>query len=102
MKVFRLQGVHKVSLELLVLGGSWVVISGVTSPLIWVITVVTLLISPLITTHEPPSRASRRVQGLGAQGLRLTAFGPGMVYESFFMPAKPAKLLTFGGGKRRG
>ena len=37
------------------LGGSWVVISGVISPLIWVITIVTLLITPLITTHEPPS-----------------------------------------------
>ena len=39
-----------------VLGGSWVVISGVISPLIWVITIVILLITPLITTHEPPSR----------------------------------------------
>ena len=37
------------------LGGSWVVISRVTSPLIGHITIVTLLISPLITTHEPPS-----------------------------------------------
>ena len=40
-------------LEILkVLGGSWVVINGVISPLIWVISIVTLL----ITTHEPPSR----------------------------------------------
>ena len=39
------------------LGGSWVVISGVISPLIWAITIVTLLISPPITTNEPPSRA---------------------------------------------
>ena len=39
----------------ILLGGSWVVISGVVSPLIWVISVVTLLIIPLITTHEPPS-----------------------------------------------
>ena len=37
------------------LGGSWVVISGLISPLIWVISIVTLLITPLITTHEPPS-----------------------------------------------
>ena len=38
------------------LGGSWVVISRVRviSPLIWI---VTLLITPLITTHEPPSRS---------------------------------------------
>ena len=38
------------------LGGSWVVISRVISPLIGVI-IVTLLITPLITTHEPPSKA---------------------------------------------
>ena len=37
------------------LGGSWVVISMTICPLIWVITIVTLLITPLITTHEPPS-----------------------------------------------
>ena len=42
-----------------VLGGSWAVISGVVSPLIWVITIVTLLITPLITTHEPPSMEPR-------------------------------------------
>ena len=38
-----------------ILGGSWVVTSGVISPLIWVITTVALLIAPLRTTHEPPS-----------------------------------------------
>ena len=38
-----------------VLGGSWVVISRVISPLIWVISIVTLLIALLITTLEPPS-----------------------------------------------
>ena len=38
------------------LGGSWVVISGVVSPLVWVISIVTLHITLLITTHEPPSR----------------------------------------------
>ena len=37
------------------LGGSWVVISRVRSPLIWVISIVALLITLLITTHEPPS-----------------------------------------------
>ena len=37
------------------LEGSWVVISGVISPLIWVIIMVTLLLAPLITTHEPLS-----------------------------------------------
>ena len=39
------------------LGGSWVVVSGVISPLIGVIIIATLLITLLITTHEPPSRA---------------------------------------------
>ena len=39
------------------LGGSWVAVSGVISTLIWVISIVTLLISLLITTHEPPSGA---------------------------------------------
>ena len=38
------------------LGGSWVVISRVISPLIWVISIVTLLLTLLITTHEPPSK----------------------------------------------
>ena len=41
------------------LGGSWVVISRVISPLIGVIVIVALLITPLITTHEPPSRVYR-------------------------------------------
>ena len=35
------------------LGGSWVVLSGVRSPLMWVITKVTLLITPLITYNYP-------------------------------------------------
>ena len=40
------------------LGASWVAISGVINPLIWVIIIVTLLVTPLLTTHEPPSRLS--------------------------------------------
>ena len=32
-----------------VLGGSWVVICGVMSPLIWIISIVTLLMTPVIT-----------------------------------------------------
>ena len=40
---------------LTVLGGSGVVISRVISSPIWVISVVTLLITLLIATHEPPS-----------------------------------------------
>ena len=45
------------------LGGSWIVISRVISPLIWVISIVTLLITLLITTHEPPSRLPLHPEG---------------------------------------
>ena len=39
------------------LAGSWVSISGVVSPPIWVsISTATRLMTPLRTTHEPPSR----------------------------------------------
>ena len=43
------------------------VIRGVTSPLTWVISIVTLLITLLITSHEPPSM----VQGLRVQDSRV-------------------------------
>ena len=42
--------------QLPILGGSRVVMSGVISPLIWVISIVTILITPLITPHEPASK----------------------------------------------
>ena len=41
------------------LGGSWAVTSAVISPPMWVIIIVTLLLTPLFTTHEPPSRFQR-------------------------------------------
>ena len=41
-------------LKSLKLGGSWVVVSRVISPLIWVTSIVILLITLLITAHEPP------------------------------------------------
>ena len=61
------------------LGGSWVVISGslkwVISPLIWVISIVTPLMTPLITTHEPPS-GFLGFQDLGSSwGLRVEGLG---------------------------
>ena len=43
------------------LGGSWEVISGAIGPLIWVISIVTLLMTLLITTHEPPSGPVERM-----------------------------------------
>ena len=42
-----------------VLGGSWVVISGVISRVTRLITHIRGLITLLITTHEPPSRGLR-------------------------------------------
>ena len=45
--------------EEVLLGGSGVVISRVITPVIWVISIVNLLITLLITTHEPPSRVYR-------------------------------------------
>ena len=39
-----------------ILGGSWVVISRVISKEIILMTHIRGLITPLITTHEPPSR----------------------------------------------
>ena len=55
------------------LGGSWVVRSGVISPLISVITIVILLITLLITTHEPPSRVCD--VGFGLLGLGRSGRG---------------------------
>ena len=51
----RAEDSEPLSLEHL-LGGSWVVVAGVTSPRMSLIHMVTLLLTPLITTHEPPSR----------------------------------------------
>ena len=54
------------------------VISGVVSPLIWVRSIVTLLITLLIATHEPPSRGYKyRVTLLltPSRGLRFEGFG---------------------------
>ena len=51
-------GGFRVSGQGQLLGGSWVVISGVRSPLIWVISIATVLITPL-TTHEPPSKPTK-------------------------------------------
>ena len=40
------------------LGGSWVVLSGVICPPIEAIAIVTLLLTLLISKHEPPSRVA--------------------------------------------
>ena len=54
------------------LGGSWVVTSGVISKVTIVVTHIRRLIAILITTHEPPSRA----EGLtGFLGSRVDYFG---------------------------
>ena len=40
-----------------ILGGSWVVICGVVSRVTIIITHISGLIAPLLTTHEPPSNS---------------------------------------------
>ena len=65
-----------------VLGGSWVVIRTVISPFIWVITISTVIVTPLITTHEPPSRDL--ALGFRASGPEVTAaFASEMGYCGF-------------------
>ena len=44
------------------MGSYRVVINGAISPLIWLITIVTQLILPLISTHEPPSNRGLRLR----------------------------------------
>ena len=56
LQVTVYKGAAIISKGFTLLGGSWVVISGVISPLIWAIIIVTLPMTPLITAHEPPSR----------------------------------------------
>ena len=57
------------------LGGSWVAIIKVISPLIWVIITVTLLITLLITAHEPPSRGFRIPYTLNPKPLEASIRG---------------------------
>ena len=69
-------------------GGSWVVISGVISRITLVITRIRGLITPLTTTHEPPSKA---LLELGRQkGRNLRNDGSGSVKAS---PGPPPVLL---------
>ena len=59
--------------QLALLAGSWVVISRLKSPLIRVIIIVALLITPLITTHKPPSEEA---DGLDTSKLACLDFEP--------------------------
>ena len=45
----------------------------VISPLMWVVTIATLLLTPLISTHEPPSTT---VLGSGCFGLGFRGLKP--------------------------
>ena len=47
-----------------VLGGSWVVISGVISRVTLIVTHIRRRVTPLISTHEPPSKADLLFQNL--------------------------------------
>ena len=52
-----------------VLGGSWVVLIGAISPLIWATTIVTLLITPLRTTPKPQKTLENPFEGTIFGGL---------------------------------
>ena len=56
---------------LVLLGGSWVVISGFVSKVTILITQIRGLITPLITTHEPPSNGTM-TKMTGSQALKLS------------------------------
>ena len=71
---------------------SWVVISGVISPLIWVITIVILLISLLITTHEFSNRVETALVSTIAQfqynDIRVNRDTITSTYSDFFARAR--------------
>ena len=73
VRVLQVQkGFHESSIGAL-LEGSWVVINGVRSPLMWFMTIVTLLITPLVATREPPSSLERlEAEGFRGRGPRHT------------------------------
>ena len=61
------------ALESRVLGGSWVVISGVLSRVTILITHIGGLITPLITTHEPPSIVAALLTRIGLSAIFCSA-----------------------------
>ena len=56
------------------LGGSWLVISGVIIRITIVLTHFRALIDLLITTHEPPSTPTTRNEGVWVSGFRVSGF----------------------------
>ena len=48
------------------LGGSWVGISWVISPCIWVVAIVILLKTLLIANHDPPSMSHSKLEPCGS------------------------------------
>ena len=82
---------HDRSNYMTLLGGSGVVISRVISPLVWVISIVTLLITLRITTHEPPSNWNRQRGTPSSPAYRaLTTLKPlRSIENSAYRPYKP-------------
>ena len=79
------------------LGGSGVVISRVLSPLIGLITIVTLLITPRITTHEPRSwpglwelSCTWRFMGMVRRGLTSPLMGVISIVSLLITPLRTA------------
>ena len=77
----------------------WVGISGVVSPLVGVIIIVTLLITPPITTHEPPS--TLMILDYGNYGIFLITHEPprrAFAFVSFHNHA--ARSLELGNSRK--
>ena len=92
-------------LQPMLLGGSWVVISGVISRVTIVVTHMRRLITPLITTHEPPSRVSGYLSShspahVSPSALKMRAnhaqdAGNGAFYDSGTSSTTASQMLSF-------
>ena len=75
---------------------SWIVISGVRSPRIWVAITVTQLVTPLITTHEPQTLYLYRTPIDPFKGTLITTHEPpskAETFQEFPHPASGTALL---------
>ena len=73
------------------LGGSWVVLCGVTGDLVWVINTVTLLITPLRSTHESPSKDLQKQFGpLLVEGCKLSYHDKDFLLSKMVVPTMVA------------
>ena len=74
---------------IILLGGSWVAIKGVISRLLWILTIVTLLIPPLITTHVPSSMQVYRDES----GIIVVIVQTSILYSGYEMSRRPRTAM---------